>query len=116
MTTIDAHGTPGYVPPDPDACIEERIAIAMVDGELTLDEAWQVVIDTYGHLSRDVAPDTWGRLNRRWRATVNDVLGADLMDRAHAQLKEKCDVESFADLTLGEIWASIQRLEEAADG
>ena len=96
-----------------DECFREREAIAQVHGGLSPVEATDVAVGEFGILGQDELPETWSRMNRRWRAVVNEHHGAEMMDRCHAAIKEKHDVDSFKQLTIGQIWESIRTIEQA---
>ena len=95
-----------------DECFWERVAIAQVDGQLPESEAINVAVNKYGILGRQQLPDTWARLNRRWRAVVADTYSQAEMPKVHEALKKKHGVESFKQLTVGQIWRSIQRISD----
>ena len=90
---------------------EERRAIAEVDGELDPADAYEVAVSQFAECARDDAPDVWDKLNRRWRAAVVERHGEEKALEAHEALKNKHVVDTFTALTVGQIWASVQRLE-----
>lgn len=89
---------------------EERAAIAQYDGGMSREEAEAFAEYLMQDRTYSEAPDTWQHMNRRWRAVVAKKFGQKKMKIAHRKLKEKHDVESFKDLTIGQIEASIDRI------
>ena len=90
---------------------DERVAICTVDGGMSDREAFAVAVGQMPDATRQECPRAWKRLNRQWRAVVSDVYGQDKMQIAHDSLKKKYGVDSFKGLTLGQIMASIEKLE-----
>ena len=91
---------------------EERRAIAEVHGGLDPADAYDVAVSQFADCTRDDDPEVWDKLNRRWRAAVVERHGEERMLEAHEELKELHGVDTFTALTVGQIWASVQRLEE----
>ena len=91
---------------------EERRAIAEVHGGLDQDDAYFVAVSQFSDCTRDDDPEVWDKLNRRWRAAVVERHGEQKALEAHEALKRKHEVDTFTALTVGQIWASVQRLEE----
>lgn len=87
----------------------ERIAICTVDGGLSLEEA-EVIADAQTG-TREADPAAWAKANRRWRAVAAEKYGQEKMELAHAALKAKHGVESFKELTVGQILASVERMQ-----
>ena len=89
--------------------LRPRIAICIYDGLLSEDEA-KAIADRC-HRTREANPEGWAKANRRWRAVASEKYGQGKMKQAHAALKAKHGVESFTELTVGEILASVERME-----
>ncbi len=94
---------------------EERAAIAEYDGGMSREEAEAFAEHQMQQCTHLEAPDTWQHMNRRWRAVVAKKFGQKKMKIAHKKLKEKHNVESFKDLTIGQIEASIDRMSDRDD-
>ena len=90
---------------------DERVAICTVDGGMSKREAFRIAVEQMPGATRQECPRTWKQFNRQWRAVVADVYGQDKMQIAHDSLKKKHGVGSFKGLTLGQILASIEKLE-----
>ena len=90
---------------------DERMAICIHDGGLTEHEARRIAIDQMSDATRDELPDQWKRLNSRWHALATETYGREKMQIARKKLKEKHDVDSFTELTVGQIRESIERIE-----
>ena len=92
-----------------DACIDERIAIVRHHGGESKAVAEDAAYTQFGNLTKDDAPRHWKRVNGWWHVLASDVFGDDA-DAAHDALKSKHGVDSFTELTIGQIWTSIQKL------
>ena len=90
---------------------DERMAICIHDGGLTEHEARRIAIDQMSDATRDELPDEWKRLNSRWHALATEIYGREKMQIARKKLKEKHDVDSFTELTVGQIRESIDRVK-----
>lgn len=89
---------------------QERAAIAEHHGGLSQEEAEAVADYHTGKLDRSQAPDAWDATNKRWRRVVAQLHGQSKMQAAHDALKRKHGVDSFKDLTIEQIDASIERM------
>ena len=89
---------------------DERMAICIHDGGLTEHEARRIAIDQMSDATKDDLPGEWKRLNGRWHGLATEIYGREKMQIARKKLKEKHDVDSFTELTVGQIRESIERI------
>ena len=90
---------------------DERMAICIHDGGLTEHEARRIAIDQMSDATRDELPGEWKQLNSRWHALATETYGRQKMQIARKMLKERHDVDSFTELTVGQIRESIDRVK-----
>ena len=82
-------------------------------GGLDPADAYDVAVSQVADCTCDDDPEVWDKLNQRWRAAVVEKHGEQKALEAHEKLKELHGVDTFTALTVGQIWASVQRLENA---
>lgn len=96
---------------------EERAAVMEYHGGLSRDLAQTLADqcvarpdrDPWEALTQRTGGEHWERVSRRWHAIARDKYG-DRASKAHDALKAKHDVDSFTDLTIGQMEASIARM------
>ena len=91
---------------------EERAAIAEFDGGMSRGEAEMFAQYRLSQCDRHQAPQDWDKVNRNWRRIAAKKYGQGGAQKAHKLLKEMHEAESFKDLTIAEIEASIDRMNE----
>lgn len=93
-----------------DADFEHHITIRRDEGAPRW-AAYDDAVHKFADCGQDCLPETWKALNRRWRANVKHLYPTKQQD-AHKAIKIKHGVDSFTELTIGQIWTSVQKMEK----
>ena len=90
---------------------DERVAICLVDGGLSDGRAHRIAVEQMPEAGKSDCPDAWLRLNKWWHTAATSRYGRAKLEGVRDAIKTKHSVDSFTELTLGQIQDSIDVLE-----